>query len=740
MSQKLSFEDYTFDPDTCRLIKSGNCVPLEPQVGLVLHILLLNAGTYVTRQTLLEKVWDNKAVSPAVVDNRIRAVRLAIGDDGKNQRLVKTFPNKGYMFIGELTASDGIEQPAPVPSADDRESQGSRPALRRSNPSRLAIFGCIAFTAVLIGVFTGLRTDLRATASVNRIAVAEVADNSIAVLPFAGESTAKLDSFRALGLENVVVADLASTPTLKVISPLSSFRLDPDTQAEDVSRALGARFVVSGDMICIDGGVQLVLRVTDATTNTLVYADSHDIVSEPSGPSSVSFDTIHRATLGVLNQLGVSPDPAQSKLLPRKTLESFRVAHDTLDSARDVRLLPAIDALAEVIAAEPNFVPAYRDIVLSYHFAAQYAGLEVTEAAKKIDKFASLASARFDKNVDVLVTLALQARYRGDFTQSLEYLDAAVALDDEDADVAFLRADVLELKGDATRADAAYDVALSFDPLSPVILSKVARSKFGHGLHEQAFLTAEKNLNWNPDDVDAQIDLAVFHRETGAYELAYEMLSKALAENVRNSRAQFELLLLLRGLGRIDLAEQFDLNPELSVLAYTFAGEEELARIAQNHDPLGIYAGFMDYTFGKNEPLYRYFSGTGRFTAFLKPDTDISSLYLFEAIFYADASRGLADDDATRILRNVRRYYATRPIEALLTTEEFMALAGLYALDGNAEAASSVLQEATDRGLYFSGVALQAPVFEAVRSDQEFLERATAMETASRKRAAGFLE
>lgn len=739
MPRKLFFEEYTFDPGSCRLLKSGLCVPLEPQVGLVLKILLVNAGTYVTRQTLMEKVWNNKAVSPAVVDNRIRAVRLAIGDDGKNQRLVRTFPNKGYMFIGDLTEADEVEKLPPLASSADKGTHGSGSGFWDHKPSVFAVFGSIVAAIALIGIFVLPQTKLQATASGTRIAMAEVADNSIAVLPFGGASSSKLDSFRALGLENVLVANLTSAPALKVISPLSSFRFGPDTRTNEVSNALGARFIVSGELRCIDGGVQLVLRVTDTISNALVYAESHEINAGTSGPTSESFNTIHHASLRILNQIGVSPHPSTGKLLPQKTLESWRLAQDILRSDRDAQLLTAIEALAEVILAEPDFIPAYRDIILSYHLAAEYAGLEMTEAARQIDHYASLASARFDENVDVLVILALQARYRANLTQSLEYLDAAAALDEENADVALLRAEVLELTGDAAQADIAYDVALSFDPISPAILSKVARSKFGLGLHEQAFSTAKKNLIWNPEDIDAQIDIAVFYRETGAYELAYEMLSKALVENGRNSRAQFELLLLLRGLGRVDVAHRFDLNPELDVLAYTFEGEEEMARLAQSYDPLGIFSGYMEYTFGNNEPLYRYLSGTGRHDSFTSRDTEISSLYLFDAVFYAHASLGISDDDAKHILRNVRRYYEGRPLATLKSLEEFMGLAGLYALDGDVEAATSVLLAATDRGFYFTGVVLEAPVFATVRNDPEFLNVAGVMAKRSKDLAASFL-
>lgn len=48
-----------------------------------------------------------RVVSDAAVNSRIRSARLAIRDDGKEQRLIRTVHGRGFRFIGETVAKQG---------------------------------------------------------------------------------------------------------------------------------------------------------------------------------------------------------------------------------------------------------------------------------------------------------------------------------------------------------------------------------------------------------------------------------------------------------------------------------------------------------------------------------------------------------------------------------------------------------------------------------------------------------
>src|SRR5262249_31936822 len=82
----------------------------------------------VTKDDLISSVWKGRIVSESTLTSRINAARGAVGDNGEQQRLIRTIPRRGFRFVGEVreTASSGaiaadspaISAPADSPPAD----------------------------------------------------------------------------------------------------------------------------------------------------------------------------------------------------------------------------------------------------------------------------------------------------------------------------------------------------------------------------------------------------------------------------------------------------------------------------------------------------------------------------------------------------------------------------------------------------------------------------------------------
>ena len=62
---------------------------------------------------MLDEVWGDRFVSESALTSRIKSARRAIGDSGREQRLIRTVHGRGFRFIGEVTESD-----RPVPDTD----------------------------------------------------------------------------------------------------------------------------------------------------------------------------------------------------------------------------------------------------------------------------------------------------------------------------------------------------------------------------------------------------------------------------------------------------------------------------------------------------------------------------------------------------------------------------------------------------------------------------------------------
>jgi pimeloyl-ACP methyl ester carboxylesterase/DNA-binding winged helix-turn-helix (wHTH) protein len=116
------FGDYVLDTARYELLKSGAPQHLEPQVFDVLAQLIENRDRLVTKDELLERVWGDKFVSEAALNSRLAAARRVIGDNGRDQRLIRTQHARGFRFVGDVLVEDS-EPPARQPSAEDAARQ-----------------------------------------------------------------------------------------------------------------------------------------------------------------------------------------------------------------------------------------------------------------------------------------------------------------------------------------------------------------------------------------------------------------------------------------------------------------------------------------------------------------------------------------------------------------------------------------------------------------------------------------
>jgi pimeloyl-ACP methyl ester carboxylesterase/DNA-binding winged helix-turn-helix (wHTH) protein len=105
------FEAFELDTDRYELRRDGEAVRMEPQVFDVLAYLVENHGRMVPKDELLEKVWGDKYISEAAVNSRLMAARRAVGDSGKEQRLIKTMHGRGFRFVGDVDPGAVAETP-----------------------------------------------------------------------------------------------------------------------------------------------------------------------------------------------------------------------------------------------------------------------------------------------------------------------------------------------------------------------------------------------------------------------------------------------------------------------------------------------------------------------------------------------------------------------------------------------------------------------------------------------------
>jgi Tol biopolymer transport system component/DNA-binding winged helix-turn-helix (wHTH) protein len=91
------------------IVKGGEVLPVEPKAFRVLLFLLRNPHRVITKDELLDAIWNDCAASENSLTRSIALLRRLLGDDTREPRYIATVPTVGYRFLCDVeTAGDGL--------------------------------------------------------------------------------------------------------------------------------------------------------------------------------------------------------------------------------------------------------------------------------------------------------------------------------------------------------------------------------------------------------------------------------------------------------------------------------------------------------------------------------------------------------------------------------------------------------------------------------------------------------
>jgi TolB-like protein len=229
---RLEFGDCVLDPDRRELSRGSEVIAIGPQVFDLLVYLVENRERVVSRDSLLDAVWNGRIVSESTLASHINAARKAIGDSGQEQRLVRTVARKGFRFVGEVKEA---------PASDGPDSLKSRTAASGEDAAQVLV----------------------------------LPDKpSIAVLPFLNLSGDPAQDYFIDGVVEDIVSALSRIRWMFVIARNSSFTYKGrPVDVTQVGRELGVRYVLEGSMRKAASRVRITGQLIDATTGVHIWAE-----------------------------------------------------------------------------------------------------------------------------------------------------------------------------------------------------------------------------------------------------------------------------------------------------------------------------------------------------------------------------------------------------------------------------------------------------------------------------------
>jgi len=233
---RFLFENQRLDAERRELVCAGESVALEPQVFDLLLYLLEHRDRVVGKDELFDKVWDGRIVSESTLTSRINAVRRAISDSGKDQRLLRTVARKGFRFVGEVQ----VEQPAAAPA-----SSPGQPAGQDGEPARLAL------------------------PALDRAA--------IAVLPFSNLSGEPEQEYFSDGISEDIITALSKLRWFYVIARNSSFVYKGrSVHLKQIADELGVAYVIEGSVRKDGERVRITAQLNEVATGSHIWAERYD--------------------------------------------------------------------------------------------------------------------------------------------------------------------------------------------------------------------------------------------------------------------------------------------------------------------------------------------------------------------------------------------------------------------------------------------------------------------------------
>src|ERR1700759_111772 len=106
------FDDFVFDDVRYQLTRGGTVVKADTQVLELLSYLLKNPGRVVTKEELIDEIWQGRVLGDNVISVCVAKLRKALG--GAGNRCIGNVYGRGYRFMRPVATRETQRASAPA--------------------------------------------------------------------------------------------------------------------------------------------------------------------------------------------------------------------------------------------------------------------------------------------------------------------------------------------------------------------------------------------------------------------------------------------------------------------------------------------------------------------------------------------------------------------------------------------------------------------------------------------------
>ena len=436
---RIAFADHELDLGRQELRRGNRLVHIEPQVFDVLLHLVRNRDRVVSKDELLDVVWNGRIVSEAALSSRINAARKAVGDDGDRQAVIKTVHKRGFRFVGSVR--------------EISNEAGHATAASPEGPASASVLTLPARPAATAGAHGG--------------------KPSVVVLPFSNRSPEPDTDYFSYGLTEDIIRLLARNRWLEVLSRHSAAAFkDRDVPAQDIGTALGVRYLVLGSVTKRQERLRIVADLVCAETGRHLWSETYDL----------TMANLLDVQDAIAQQIAATIEPELSRLereaairRPPSTMDAWDFYQRGLWNLwgfTTPSIAEAETMFHHAIELDPGFARAQG--ALSYVYLQRTFLSEPEERPALLEsamRYARLSVMLDDRDCMNLCVLGRAHCMRQEYEDSVAALEQCVALNPSFAQGWFALAFTLTFCGRQTEALAMVGRAIELSPRDPHLTS-----------------------------------------------------------------------------------------------------------------------------------------------------------------------------------------------------------------------------------------------------------------------------
>jgi TolB-like protein/Tfp pilus assembly protein PilF len=485
------FENFVLDVGRRELLNGTTLVAVEPQVFDLISYLVQNRERVVSKDDLIEHVWNGRVVSESTLTSRITSARQTLGDDGENQRLIRTVSRKGLRFVAEVREGEGPAQAA------------------RPEAAGLALD---AVTPVSHGTLLPRLPD----------------KPSIAVLPFTNMSGDPEQEYFSDGITEDIITALSRLRWFFVIARNSTFVYKGQAvNVKQVGRDLGVRYVLEGSVRKSGPRVRITCQLLDGISGNHIWSERYDreltdifaLQDEITASVTSAIEPKLLAAEGIRSEARSIEDLDAWDLVARALSHFWKLT--AADSAT------AIAILRQAVEHYPNYAPAHSMLAFAL-FASGYVGWIPPGTERDFAAQLTRRAAELDDS-DPWAHLALgYYEFTGRSTdEAIRHFSAALDLNPNFAAAAGSIGFALALDGRSDEAIRHFEQALRMsprDPFNSFFYVGIAAAHYLAGRYAEAIKWAKQAVQLRPGYIGAHRILCASLAQAGQAEEARTVL------------------------------------------------------------------------------------------------------------------------------------------------------------------------------------------------------------------------